>query len=273
MSGDPRPIGIFDSGIGGLTVLKVLRQRFPNEHFVYLGDTARLPYGSKSPQTIRRYAEQNVAFLASQGVKLIVIACNSASTQMRESRFLNLPVYNVINPGARTALAASAGKVIGLIGTRATVSSGAYEAEIKALDPQATVVSQACPLLVPLAEEGWDQDPVTNIIVFRYLQSLMTQNIDTLILGCTHYPLLAGSIARVTGSSVALVDSGEAIAAVMQEDLKSGSWAANDAGPGTVKLMVTDGSTAFHHLSHRILDEDSIHLQIVNITPETVTSS
>lgn len=266
---DSRPIGLFDSGIGGLTVLKVLHRHFPNENFVYLGDTARLPYGSKSPLTIRRYAEQNVAFLADQDVKMIVIACNSASTQMREEQILGRPVYNVIAPGAKAAIAASATGHIGLIGTRATVESRAYETEIQRLSSQATVSAQACPLLVPLAEEGWDQDPVTNIIVFRYLQNLVAAGIDALILGCTHYPLLTGSIQRVTGSSIQLIDSGEAIAQMMKDDLAAGKWTAGGSSPGTLRLMVTDGSTAFLNLSQRILETDSVNFDVVNLNKET----
>lgn len=253
MKNDDRAIGVFDSGIGGLTVLRVLQARFPAENFIYLGDTARLPYGSKSAATIRKYSEQNVRALIERGVKAIVVACNSASTQMRESVFDGIRVYNTIHPGAKAALAASPRKRIGLIGTRATIASRAYEDEIRNLDPAATVVAQACPLLVPLAEEGWDGDPVANLIVFRYLQGVMGEQIDTLILGCTHYPLMAGSIARVTGSSVTLVDSGEAIADEMTADAKNGVWSPRESGPGSLEILLTDGSSAFRELSKRIL--------------------
>lgn len=219
---DPRPIGVFDSGIGGLTVLKELALQFPHESFLYLGDTARLPYGSKSAHTIRKYSEQNIAFLKKQDVKAIVIACNTASTQVPESEFDGLPVYNVISPGSQRALEVSSSKRIGVLGTRATINSQAYTTRIKELDPQAQVFDQACPLFVPLAEEGWDSDPVTNLIVFRYLSQLLQHHIDTLILGCTHYPILKNSIARVTGSSIELVDSGEAIARWLERDFSIG---------------------------------------------------
>lgn len=264
MSADNRAIGVFDSGIGGLTVLRVLRARFPQENFVYLGDTARLPYGTKSPATIRRYSEQNVRRLVESGVKAVVIACNSASTQMRESRLNEVPIYNVIGPGARAAVATSTRKRIGLIGTRATIASRAYEEEIRHLDPSIEVSSQACPLLVPLAEEGWDADPVTNLIVYRYLQTLMQQQIDTLIMGCTHYPLLEGSIQRVTGSAVALVDSGEAIAAEMRVDLSEGKWVANGETKGSLRLLLTDGSGTFRDLSKKILGPGAPEPEVVD---------
>lgn len=252
---DPRPIGVFDSGIGGLTVLRALRARLPQESFIYLGDTARLPYGSKSPQTIRRYTEQNIRFLQNQGVKAVVIACNSASTQFRDREWEGLPVYNVIDPGAREAVRVTSRGRIGLMGTRATVSSGAYEQTIRGLKQDLSVFSQACPLLVPLAEEGLDGDPISNLIVFRYLQPLMQQQIDTLILGCTHYPLLEGSILRVTREDVRLVDSGAAVAGDVADDLQSGRLQPTNAR-GTTKLLLTDDSEAFRGLSRRILGPD-----------------
>lgn len=251
---DSRPIGVFDSGIGGLTVLKELALQFPQESFLYLGDTARLPYGSKSPHTIRKYSEQNIEFLQNQNVKAIVIACNSASTQVPEREFAGLPVYNVIGPGSQRALEVSEGLRIGVLGTRATINSQAYTKHIHSINPHAQVFDQACPLFVPLAEEGWDSDPVTNLIVFRYLNSLMQNNIDTLILGCTHYPILKNSISRVTGSSIALVDSGEAIADWLEEDFMAGRLLRRkDPAPRTVEVTTTDASAHFTDLAHRIL--------------------
>lgn len=251
------PIGVFDSGIGGLTVLRALRARLPEESFIYLGDTARLPYGSKSAQTIRRYTEQNLKFLAARGVKAVVIACNSASTQFRDREWNGLPVYNVIDPGAREAARVTTRGRIGLMGTRATVGSGAYEVALKALRPELGVFAQACPLLVPLAEEGLDGDPISNLIVFRYLQPLMQHQIDTLILGCTHYPLLEGSIQRVTRDDVRLVDSGAAVAEDVAEDLKSGRLAPTGVGgDGRTTLLLTDDSEAFRGLARRILGPD-----------------
>ncbi|WP_374032800.1 glutamate racemase [Bdellovibrio bacteriovorus] len=251
---DSRPIGVFDSGIGGLTVLKELALQFPHESFLYVGDTARLPYGSKSPQTIRKYSEQIIQFLEKQNVKAIVIACNTASSQVSEREIDGLPIYNVIEPGSQRALELSSGKRIGVLATRATVNSQAYTHKIHALDPQAQVFDQACPLFVPLAEEGWDSDPVTNLIVFRYLSPLLQNHIDTLILGCTHYPILKNSIARVTGSSIELVDSGEAIAQWLSRDFKSGRLGPNKSNePRRIDIMTTDSSAHFTEMAQRIL--------------------
>ncbi|WP_374028743.1 glutamate racemase [Bdellovibrio bacteriovorus] len=251
---DTRPIGVFDSGIGGLTVLKELALQFPQESFLYLGDTARLPYGSKSPQTIRKYSEQNILFLEKQDVKAIVIACNTASSQLTEKEFDGLPIYNVIEPGSQRALELSQTRKIGVLGTRATVNSQAYTKKIRELNAEAVVFDQACPLFVPLAEEGWDSDPVTNLIVFRYLSPLLRNQIDTLILGCTHYPILKNSIARVTGSAIELVDSGEAIARWLERDFSSGRLKRNSAGNNRViDIMTTDHSVHFTEVAHRIL--------------------
>jgi len=251
---DQRPIGVFDSGIGGLTVLKELAHQFPHENFLYLGDTARLPYGSKSAHTIRRYSEQNFFFLEKQNVKAIVIACNTASTQVPESEVNGLPIYNVIGPGSQRALEVSNSRRIGVLGTRATINSQAYTKRIHELDPQAQVFDQACPLFVPLAEEGWDSDPVTNLIVFRYLSQLLQHHIDTLILGCTHYPLLKNSISRVTGSSIELVDSGEAIARWLERDFSAGRLGRSDQkNHGQIQIMTTDSSAHFTELALRIL--------------------
>lgn len=251
---DTRPIGVFDSGIGGLTVLKELALQFPQENFLYLGDTARLPYGSKSPQTIRKYSEQNIHFLERQNVKAIVIACNTASSQLTEKEFAGLPIYNVIEPGSQRALELSECGRIGVLGTRATINSKAYTKKILELSPAAKVFDQECPLFVPLAEEGWDGDPITNLIVFRYLSPLLQNQIDTLILGCTHYPILKNSIARVTGSSVELVDSGEAIARWLQKDFTSGRLKVNSSSvPRTIEILTTDSSAHFNEMALRIL--------------------
>lgn len=264
---DSRPIGVFDSGIGGLTVLKVLAQRFPQESFLYLGDTARLPYGSKSPQTIRRYSEQNVHYLLRQGVKAIVIACNSASSQFTESEFEGVGVYNVIHPGSARALSLSKNKKIGVLGTRATIKSGAYAHELIRLEDQVEVFSQACPLFVPLAEEGWVEDPITNLVVFRYVQPLMKTGIDTLILGCTHYPILKSAISKVTGGQIELVDSGEAIADLIAQDIVRQHF--KPARPGDsqrVEILTTDASDHFASLAKQILEPVRAHeFRVVDI--------
>jgi glutamate racemase len=251
---DSRPIGVFDSGIGGLTVLKELAMQFPQESFLYLGDTARLPYGSKSAHTIRKYSEQNIQFLKKLDVKAIVIACNTASTQVPEAELAGLPIYNVIGPGAQRAVEVSHSKRIGVLGTRATINSKAYSHKIMELEPTANVIDQACPLFVPLAEEGWDSDPVTNIIVFRYLSQILQHSIDTLILGCTHYPLLKNSISRVTGSSIELVDSGEAIARWLERDFSKNRLQRNAKdNHQKIEIMTTDSSAHFTEMALKIL--------------------
>ncbi len=261
-------IGVFDSGVGGLTVLKTLRCSFPNQEFIYLGDTARLPYGSKSGETIRQYSLQNLRFLSATGVQAVVVACNSASTQVREDSWEGMPVYNVIDPGVTTALAASTNRRIGLLGTRATVESRAYQTTLasraKDLGLDLKVFSQACPLFVPLAEEGWTDDPITNLIVYRYLQPLLTHEIDTLILGCTHYPILQGSIRRAVGSTVRLVDSGEAIASTLKKDFASGRLVPSEA-PG-LRLLMTDLSSHLQKWALALLDDPkNVEIERVNI--------
>jgi len=251
---DPRPIGVFDSGIGGITVLKEVVRAFPHESFVYLGDTARLPYGSKSAETVRNYTVQNMKYLVSQNVKAIVVACNTASTQVFEDEYEGRPVYNVIDPGARLAVAATQNKKVAVLGTRATVRAGNYARKIKSLDESIEVLSQACPLFVPLAEEGWNEDPITNLIAFRYLQNLKAADVDTVVLGCTHYPLLKSAIARVFGNHVTLVDSGEAVARQLQADFDAGKLKPNSSShPLVLKVALTDKSDHFETLSSELL--------------------
>lgn len=269
---DDRPIGLFDSGIGGLTVLKSLMTALPKESFVYLGDTARLPYGSKSPATIERYLRQNIHFLIEQGVKAIVVACNSASTVLlgRESNIpddFSIPVYNVIEPGAETALRVSHSKRIGVLGTKATISAQAYAKSLLALDPSVHVIQQACPLLVPLVEEGWENDPLTNLVIHRYVHPLLAHGIDALILGCTHYPALRVGIAKVTGSSVQLVDSAEAIAAAILRDIDRGHLQAAAASRSSpLKILTTDMSPSFTEVATRLMHPHPIpELQFVDI--------
>ncbi|MFZ3229536.1 MAG: glutamate racemase [Pseudobdellovibrio sp.] len=257
---DIRPIGVFDSGIGGMTVLKELIRKFPNENFIYLGDTARLPYGSKSGNTVRKYSVQNMNFLISRNVKALVVACNTASTQIFETEFETIPVYNVIDPGAKLASQTTENKKIAVLGTRATVKAGTYITKIKAYLPEAEIFSQACPLFVPLAEEGWHDDPITNLIAYRYLQNIKTEDVDTVVLACTHYPLLKISIARVFGNQVKLIDSGEAIAAEINFDFENGRIKKNISGEtaeSNRKLLIclTDSGEQFENLSLRLLSE------------------
>lgn len=262
---DNRPIGVFDSGIGGLTVLRSLIERFPKENFVYLGDTARLPYGSKSAQTIRNYTLQNLKFLCEQDVKALVVACNTASTQVFENEFQKRPLYTVIRPGALTALHLTQNNRLGVLGTRATIQSQCYEKELHAHSLDCLVFSVACPLFVPLAEEGWDEDPITNLIAYRYLQNLAAQQVDTVILGCTHYPLLKNSIQRALGPNIKLVDSGLALAQILEEDAEKKLWSPNfnsqiERSPeGKIHIYMTDESAQFRRLGEKILSGYSIN--------------
>lgn len=216
-------IGLFDSGIGGLTVVRELLRSAPNAGFVYLGDTARTPYGNKSHDTIIEYALDDAAYLLSQGATSIVVACNTASAHALDAlkkAYPNIPIYDVIGPAVRRALAVTQGRV-GMIGTRATVGSGVYENALRSARPDLHVMSVACPLFVPLVEEGWLDDPETKRIVKHYLAPLRQNQIDTLILGCTHYPLLAPIIQRYMGNRVTLIDSGVSVVSELLSALPS----------------------------------------------------
>jgi len=203
------PIGVFDSGLGGLTVVHALLDRLPVESLVYVGDTARVPYGPKSPDTVRRYAQQIADFLVEQGVKAIIIACNTATAHALDSLRLTIPVplIGVIQPGARAAARTTRGGPVGVIGTTGTIASGAYERAIHAENPSIDVRAVACPLFVPLVEEGWVEHPATRLIAHDYLAPLRTAHVDTLVLGCTHYPLLAATLQAEMGAGVQLIDS------------------------------------------------------------------
>jgi glutamate racemase len=242
-------IGVFDSGVGGLTVARSLTERLPSEEIVYLGDTARVPYGSKSAETVLRYSVMATDFLVAQGVKMVVIACNTASAfaidALREQ--LPLPVLGVIEPGARAAVAATRSGRIGIIGTLGTVRSGCYPRAIAALDPHMQVTARACPLLVPLAEEGWLDDDIAAAVARRYLGELAADapDLDTLVLGCTHYPLLRPLLGRVAreifGHDVVLVDSAATMAASAHDELERlGLLRPEAAAAGTLQCYVTD---------------------------------
>jgi len=212
---DPKlPIGIFDSGVGGLTVYRALHERLPNERFVYLGDTARVPYGTKSLATVERYAVENSRFLQSHGIKLLVVACNTASALALPAirNAVEVPVVGVIDPGARAAVLAADGGQIGVIATEATVQSHAYAKAIASIDPSLSVIEKACPLFVSLAEEGWAESDVARIVAGDYLSELKDTSVEAVVLGCTHYPILRKVIADAVGFDVKLIDSGEATA-------------------------------------------------------------
>lgn len=246
-------IGVFDSGVGGITVLRELKKRWPHENFLYLADTARLPYGAKSPITIRAYVEQNFRFLLKHDLKAIIVACNSASTAILEDPLpCPIPVFNVIGPGARKAVAVTSGGRIGVLGTRATIASEAYPHAIHRLKKDIEVFQQACPLWVPLVEEGWLNDPVTNLIVYRYVSEVLQKQIDTLILGCTHYPALIGGIRRVTGTAIELVDSSMGLI----EDLMNAKICEDHENnpPGRLDLLCTDFSPHLVETFRLLLD-------------------
>lgn len=246
-------IGIFDSGLGGLTVLKVLAKRFPNESFCYLGDIARLPYGNKSPETIRRYGLQVLAFLKNQNVKAIIIACNSASTMfLGESEFEGIPLLNVIGPGAAAAIAVAEDNKVAVLGTAATIRSHAYKNTIQELAPEIEVIEQACPLLVPLVEEGMVNDIITEQIASRYLSEIKQKNFKTVILGCTHYPVLREDLKKVLGQDVVLVESGEVLADKVQS-LFQDHILVPDVDARQLRLCITDLTDHFERLAHQLM--------------------
>ncbi|MCH2535505.1 MAG: glutamate racemase [Bdellovibrionales bacterium] len=245
-------IGVFDSGLGGLTVLKSLMSALPNEDFVYLGDTARLPYGAKSPQTIQLYLKQNIEFLKNYNVKAIVVACNSASSVLKQESFTELPVWGVIEPGAMAALRATKNKKVAVIGTRATISQASYVEALQRLDKNIEVFQQACPLFVPIVEEGLYDDPLTNLIVYRYLNPLRTVDVDTLILGCTHYPLLKTPIKKVL-PFVELIDSSKVIA----EQLKAHFPQTEMEHTQKVEILCTDNTAQFQAMVNLVIGGDN----------------
>jgi glutamate racemase len=259
------PIGVFDSGVGGLTVVAALRRRLPDEAILYLGDTARLPYGTKSPATVARYTRRNLEFLLSRGVKALVVACNTASALALPDLETVVPTWGVIEPGAAAAVAASRGRV-GVIATESTIASDAYGRALRRLRPGIEVTSQACPLFVPLVEEGWHEDPLTEAIARRYLEPLVATGIDTLVLGCTHYPLLRGVVARVMGPDVALVDSAESTAGRVADGLASAGLLRDGGGPPEQHFCVTDAAGRFARLAQLILGAGAVSLELVEVT-------
>jgi len=252
---DSRPIGVFDSGIGGLTVVKALREALPNESIFYLGDTARVPYGNKSAETVGRYSVEMVEMLVSENAKVIVVACNTASSLAlpKLKADFSLPVIGVIEPGARAALAATRNRNVGVIGTRATIRSGSYEKALRSLDADLRVNSRACPLLVPLIEEGLLDDDVTDRVIARYLEPMITDGIDTLVLGCTHYPLLARAIARFLGNKIAIVDSARNCAGAVRDLLDRDSLRTLDKNSGRLQVALTDSADNFLGIAREAL--------------------
>jgi len=249
------PIGVFDSGVGGLTVVRALMERLPWESIIYFGDTARVPYGVKSEETIKQYAKEIAGFLLRHDVKLLVIACNTMSSVAYETvmSLSPVPVLEVIGAGARLAISVSRNKRIGVIGTPATISSNAYARKLFQLDSSVKVVSQACALFVPLVEEGWLDHPVTRLTAQEYLRPVLAEQIDTLILGCTHYPLLKALLKDVVGEGVTLVDSAEAMAELSYEVLWEKHLAKDSFKPAIYKFFVTDLPLRFQTMAERFL--------------------
>jgi glutamate racemase len=255
------PIGVFDSGVGGLTVLGALRRRLPGEAMIYLGDTARVPYGPKSPETVAAYTGEAVAHLVGQGIKLLVVACNTATVHALPTLrrdYPDLPILGVVEPGAAAAAAGSKSGRIAVIATEGTVQSGAYDAAIKRLRPQATVVSRACGLLVALAEEGWAEDVVAEAVLRRYLGPMFEADPhlapDCLVLGCTHFPLFTPAIRTLFGPWVTLVDSSATVAEAAAVLLADRDLARTDAAP-MARYLVTDGPARFARIASRFLGE------------------
>ena len=251
-----RPIGVFDSGIGGLTVVRALRELLPDESIYYLGDTARVPYGGKSAATVQRYSREIAGFLLEENCKTIVVACNTASAlalpELQST--MSIPVTGVIQPGAQAAVAATRNGHIGVIGTRATIKSEAYEGAILALDPALRVSARACPLFVPLIEEGWLESEITESIVRQYLDPLVQEGIDTLVLGCTHYPLLRNAIARYLGGAVELVDSAENCAIAVRLMLDAKDLRTTAVNRGKLAVALTDPPDAFLDVARTALN-------------------
>ncbi len=267
------PIGIFDSGVGGLTVLRAVRERLPRERVIYLGDTARVPYGTKSRETIERYALEDAGFLVRKGVKMIVVACNTASAMSRERlrAEFDVPLLSVLGPGARMAACVTRNLRVGVIATEATVESGAYERAIREScgEKQVEIFSRACPLFVPLVEEGETDSQVARLVAEQYLAPLREERVDTLVLGCTHYPLLKRVIGETIGSKVALVDSAEATAEETAQLLEKqgllNQSSNSDEGAGASQFYVTDAARRFHRIAERILGKPLAHLEAVEV--------
>jgi glutamate racemase len=262
-----RAIGVFDSGVGGLTVLRELRKQIPGESIVYLGDTARVPYGTKSSPTVLRYAHEAARFLLAQRVKLLVVACNTASAVALDelSDRYDVPVVGVIDPGARRALEVSRNGRIGVIGTEGTVRSGAYERALRKVRSDIEVFTAACPLFVPLAEEGWARHEIARLAAREYLAALLVQGIDTLVLGCTHYPLLKQTLSEVVGSDVQLVDSARETAKAVASRLKDHQLLRRSPAASQPLYFVTDIPDRFKRVGGSFLGEPLQNVTTVSL--------
>lgn len=261
------PIGIFDSGVGGLSVLSELQKCLPHESFIYLGDTARLPYGTKSPHIIEQYALRVATHLQTYQIKYLIIACNTASAfalDFLRQKFPDLPVIGVLEPGALAAAQHTQNKHIGIIGTEATIKSGAYELAIQQHLPDAQLISQACQLLIPLVEEGWANHPVTQQVIEVYLSPLKKENIDTLVLGCTHFSILKAAIESFMGPDVRLIDAADT-GQIIHADLEKLGLLSDIKEPGTQKFLVTDTPEKFQQVMHIFQGESTPPIDMVSL--------
>ncbi|MDP3730162.1 MAG: glutamate racemase [Candidatus Omnitrophota bacterium] len=255
---DSRPVGIFDSGVGGLTVFSEVEKALPREEIVYFGDTARVPYGTKSKETVTKFSVENVEFLMKHNVKLVLVACNTASSLSLGflKRCFRVPIIGVIEPGARNAVNSTRNNRIGVVGTSATIASGAYEKAVKKISRKIAVYSQSCPLFVPLVEEGWIAEKVTCEVASVYLKGLKSKGVDTLILGCTHYPLLKNVIKKFMGNGVTLVDSAREVAKEARSILDATGLLNETSGRKRHKFFVSDEPGPFIRLSERFLKRE-----------------
>ncbi len=264
------PIGVFDSGVGGLTVAREIMRQLPNERIVYFGDTARVPYGSKSKETVVKYSRQIVNFLMTQQVKAIVVACNTASAYALDEleHEVDVPIIGVVRPGAKAAIEATKNGKIGVIATEATINSGIYNRYIQQNDRSVKVIGKACPLFVPLVEEGLWEDPVTDEIARRYLTELIDSDIDTLILGCTHYPMIRSTVGRIMGKQVTLVNPAYETARELKEMLlEKGLESEHRPGLGTelYRFFVSDAADKFQRFANSILTYGILSAKVINI--------
>ena len=270
LQGSEAPIGVFDSGVGGLTVVREIMRQIPDERIVYFGDTARVPYGSKSKDTIIRYSRQIIRFLRQQDVKAIVVACNTASAQALDEieKEIDIPIIGVVKPGAKVAAEATRNGKIGVIGTEGTIGSHIYSRYINELNPSAEVLGKACPLFVPLVEEGLLHDPVTDEIAMRYLSSLIDSGIDTLVLGCTHYPLIRSTVGKVMGDGVTLVNPAYETARELREMLvreNLQNTVKPELGSNQYQFFVSDAADKFIRFANSIIKYGILSAKIINI--------
>jgi len=264
------PVGIFDSGIGGLTVLKQILLQLPDESTIYLGDTARVPYGIRSPETVARYSFESAQFLFSKGIKILVVACNTVSSVSLESikKIVSVPVVGVIEPGAKAAVSSTKNKRVGVIGTDATIQSESYTRAIKRIDDSVEVFGLPCPLFVPLVEEGWTEGKITEMTAERYLKNIKDKDIDTLVLGCTHYPLLKDVLSKIMGGKVRLIDSAIETAREIKVILGNFSLLKEDSCNVIRRFYVTDSPQRFISVGERFLGRKIDYIQKIELDSE-----